>query len=265
MIQMKKEKKNSMKLLRRMDSDSGRTGRKVVMMKASNGRRKKLQIRGLKLKNTCQSTRVSVSSDGALKKRELRREEEEETEMTLSLSLSISSASDHSSENYHVSTGFDEKSCGNDEEKDSFTCVSHGMVSVIGRRREMEDRVRVEEGFMVKGGKKFDFFAVYDGHGGSRVAEACKERLHRVLVETVTENQESFYNDEIVWETVMESCFEKMDEEVNRGRLAEEMVGSTAVVAVVGKEELVVANCGDSRAVLYRGGAVVPLSVDHKV
>lgn len=42
-------------------------------------------------------------------------------------------------------------------------------------------------------------------------------------------------------------------------------MGSTAVVAVVGKEELVVANCGDSRAVLSRGGVVVPLSVDHKV
>jgi hypothetical protein len=43
------------------------------------------------------------------------------------------------------------------------------------------------------------------------------------------------------------------------------MIGSTAVVAVVGKEEVVVANCGDSRAVICRGGVAVPLSVDHKV
>lgn len=42
-------------------------------------------------------------------------------------------------------------------------------------------------------------------------------------------------------------------------------VGSTAVVAVVGPSEIVVANCGDSRAVLCRGGAPVPLSSDHKV
>ena len=34
---------------------------------------------------------------------------------------------------------------------------------------------------------------------------------------------------------------------------------------VVGKEEIVVANCGDSRAVLCRGGVAVPLSRDHKV
>jgi protein phosphatase 2C len=42
-------------------------------------------------------------------------------------------------------------------------------------------------------------------------------------------------------------------------------VGSTAVVAVVGPTHIVVSNCGDSRAVLCRGGAAVPLSSDHKV
>jgi len=41
--------------------------------------------------------------------------------------------------------------------------------------------------------------------------------------------------------------------------------GSTAAVVVVGKKEIVVANCGDSRAVLCRGGVAVPLSRDHKV
>ncbi|KAF8712593.1 hypothetical protein HU200_028346 [Digitaria exilis] len=43
------------------------------------------------------------------------------------------------------------------------------------------------------------------------------------------------------------------------------IVGSTAVVALLVRGRLVVANCGDSRAVLCRGHAAVPLSVDHKV
>lgn len=42
-------------------------------------------------------------------------------------------------------------------------------------------------------------------------------------------------------------------------------VGSTAVVAVVEPTRIIVANCGDSRAVLCRDGVAVPLSSDHKV
>nr|GMC59097.1 protein phosphatase 2C 37-like [Ipomoea batatas] len=41
-------------------------------------------------------------------------------------------------------------------------------------------------------------------------------------------------------------------------------VGSTAVVAVVTPESIVVSNCGDSRAVLCRNGVAIPLSIDHK-
>ena len=55
-----------------------------------------------------------------------------------------------------------------------------------------------------------------------------------------------------------------MDSEV-AGNAAVRMVGSTAVVAVVALEEVIVANCGDSRAVLGRGGEAVDLSSDHKV
>jgi len=44
------------------------------------------------------------------------------------------------------------------------------------------------------------------------------------------------------------------------------IVGSTAVVALLVRGHLVVANCGDSRAVLCRGGSPpVQLSDDHKV
>lgn len=44
-----------------------------------------------------------------------------------------------------------------------------------------------------------------------------------------------------------------------------DFVGSTAVVALIGRDLIVVANCGDSRAVLCRGGIALPVSDDHKV
>ncbi|KAL1137164.1 hypothetical protein V6Z11_A12G288900 [Gossypium hirsutum] len=154
------------------------------------------------------------------------------------------------------------KACKQNDDVQTLTCrSSHGVVSVIGRRREMEDAVKVGLGFMVKGGEKFDFYGVYDGHGGSGVAEECKERLHKVLVEEIVVEEGG---NGIDWGRTMKRSFEKMDEEVSRGRLGEEMVGSTAVVAVVGNGKVVVANCGDSRAVLSRGGVAVALSFDHK-
>ncbi|CAL5407943.1 hypothetical protein CsSME_00029350 [Camellia sinensis var. sinensis] len=74
------------------------------------------------------------------------------------------------------------------------------------------------------------------------------------------------------WEKVMVGCFEKMDEEVSDCERAAEStavlsvvtIGSTAVVAVVGEEEVVVVTYGDSRAVLSRGGVAISLSNDHK-
>uniref|UniRef100_A0ACD5VTB9 Uncharacterized protein n=1 Tax=Avena sativa TaxID=4498 RepID=A0ACD5VTB9_AVESA len=166
------------------------------------------------------------------------------------------------------------------------TCVSYGAVSVIGRRREMEDAVAVAPCFLaekavVEGGSgdvehgdgEEGFFAVYDGHGGSRVAEACRERMHVVLAEEVrlrrgdkagSEDGE----DSARWKEAMTACFARVDGEVgvdDDTDTGEQTVGSTAVLAVVGPRRIVVANCGDSRAVLSRGGVPVPLSSDHKV
>lgn len=40
--------------------------------------------------------------------------------------------------------------------------------------------------------------------------------------------------------------------------------GSTALVVLIGRNRIFVANCGDSRAVLCRSGIAIPLSSDHK-
>ncbi|KAK1666141.1 hypothetical protein QYE76_054300 [Lolium multiflorum] len=168
-------------------------------------------------------------------------------------------------------------------------CVSHGAVSVIGRRREMEDAVAVAPPFLAETGAgegdaengQEGFFAVYDGHGGSRVAEACRERMHVVLAEEVRRLRRRVDNnnwrngtteedeDGARWKEAMAACFARVDGEVgaddgDNTETNEQTVGSTAVVAVVGPRRIVVANCGDSRAVLSRGGAPVPLSSDHK-
>lgn len=72
-----------------------------------------------------------------------------------------------------------------------------------------------------------------------------------------------------LWKQAFTNCFLKVDAEVGgKGRpepVAPETVGSTAVVALVCSSHIIVANCGDSRAVLCRGKEPMALSVDHKV
>ena len=64
-------------------------------------------------------------------------------------------------------------------------------------------------------------------------------------------------------EAALREAFVKTDEEFAADSSAA-MVGSTAVVALVSRKRLWVANCGDSRAVLCRGGRAVQLTEDHK-
>ncbi|KAL5973450.1 hypothetical protein ACLOJK_030100 [Asimina triloba] len=104
---------------------------------------------------------------------------------------------------------------------------------------------------------------------------SCKEKMHEILAEELGNKEES-----VEWKETMERSFLRMDKEVavdGRNSAATtancrcelqmpqcDAVGSTAVVAVVTPDEIVVANCGDSRAVLCRNGKPVSLSSDHK-
>lgn len=104
----------------------------------------------------------------------------------------------------------------------------------------------------------------------------CRDRLHEI----VKEELESDRLAPAQWKEKMECSFTRMDEEVQESNGSDRIisncrcelqtprcdaVGSTAVVAVVTPEKIVVSNCGDSRAVLCRNGVAIPLSSDHKV
>lgn len=164
-----------------------------------------------------------------------------------------------------------------DEEYDrvSWPAPTYGVTSVCGRRRDMEDTVSARPGFL----DGHHFFGVFDGHGCSHVATSCGERMHEIVAEEATTAAASVSDEAARWRDVMEKSYARMDAEAvgSRGNAGPaptcrcemqlpkcDHVGSTAVVAVVGPRHLVVANCGDSRAVLCSGGVAIPLSSDHK-
>lgn len=98
--------------------------------------------------------------------------------------------------------------------------------------------------------------------------------MHEIVKEEVVSCEKS-----MEWREAMVKSFSRMDKDItdwsnsaSRSNCRCELqtpqcdaVGSTAVVAVVTPEKIVVSNCGDSRAVLCRNGVAIPLSVDHKV
>lgn len=149
-----------------------------------------------------------------------------------------------------------------------------GAASVCGRRRDMEDAVAIHPSLMKDDhGGGFHFFAVFDGHGCSHVATKCKERMHEIVEEEIV-----IIEDSTQWKSAMERSFLRMNMEVLASNASNtnatcrcelqsprcDAVGSTAVVAIITPDKIVVANCGDSRAVLCRGGKPVPLTDDHK-
>lgn len=108
-----------------------------------------------------------------------------------------------------------------------------------------------------------------------QVANYCRERIHSVLIEELGRAEDAFRGTDLnglepkkQWERAFVDCFTRVDAEVGGNAsqpVAPDTVGSTAVVAVLCSSHIIVANCGDSRAVLCRGKQPLALSADHKV
>lgn len=155
--------------------------------------------------------------------------------------------------------------------------VEYAVTSMQGWRGTMEDahicRTELDS--------NTSLFAVLDGHGGKEVAvfvsrHFCPEllrnphfaakRFEKALTETFLYMDILMVKPEGLQElykiqqdipdnyTVDEQTVEEM----------ENWAGTTACVALLYGEELYVANAGDSRCVLARGGQALDMSTDHK-
>eukprot|EP00877_Chromochloris_zofingiensis_P001081 jgi/Chrzof1/10974/Cz05g19070.t1 len=135
--------------------------------------------------------------------------------------------------------------------------VSYGYALLRGKRSNMEDFHHAQFKREAKSGEVIGLFGVFDGHGGPNAAEYVKQNLFINLVE-----HSKFSSD--IASAVVES-FEHTDtayltQDANTCRDD----GCTAVTAVLVGNRLLIANVGDSRAVLARKGKGTALSVDHK-
>lgn len=101
------------------------------------------------------------------------------------------------------------------------------------------------------------FFGVFDGHGGPAAASFVKARLF----ETLLGNQHYL--------TDMHMALKEAYEATDAAYLTQDNAnhkddGCTAVTGLLIGSKLYIANVGDSRAVMSRGGKAIALSIDHK-
>ncbi|KAG9346213.1 hypothetical protein JZ751_008038 [Albula glossodonta] len=152
--------------------------------------------------------------------------------------------------------------------------LRYGLSSMQGWRVEMEDAHTAVVG-LPGGLDDWSFFAVYDGHAGSRVANYCSQHL----LEHITGSDgfrgedggpERAPGQEPPVETVksgIRAGFLKIDDHMRSFsdlRNGLDRSGSTAVAVLLSPEHLYFINCGDSRAVLCRHGQVRLSTQDHK-
>lgn len=140
----------------------------------------------------------------------------------------------------------------------------------------MEDRATIAKNLnaMAPEGSSTDlniprsFIAVYDGHSSARGSEHAARRLHHFIAaqsDVWACKGRGDQSEASAMETSLKKAFENVDQEIiATAERHNKRYGTTAVCALVIGSELFVAHAGDSRAVLYRDGAAVQLTRDHK-
>ncbi|MBA0690203.1 hypothetical protein Goari_007896 [Gossypium aridum] len=127
--------------------------------------------------------------------------------------------------------------------EDTHVCIAD-LAKDFGRNLMSEDTV--------------SFYGVFDGHGGKDASQFVRDHLPRVIVEDV-----DFPLD---IEKAVTRSFMETDAAFAKSCSLESALasGTTALTAMIFGRSLLVANAGDSRAVLSRCGTAREMSKDHR-
>lgn len=137
--------------------------------------------------------------------------------------------------------------------------LRYSVASMQGWRCEMED-AHFAKTSLGEGLEDWNYFAVFDGHAGVKVSEHCAKHLLNCIIQT-----DEFRNNDVI--KGIHSGFLKLDEKMRKlPELAsgDDKSGTTAVCTFISKDQIYIANCGDSRAVLCRNGEPIFATRDHK-
>ncbi|XP_075902335.1 protein phosphatase 1B isoform X2 [Nelusetta ayraudi] len=166
--------------------------------------------------------------------------------------------------------------------------LCYGLSSMQGWRVEMEDAHTAVLGLPAAGMADWSFFAVYDGHAGSKVANYCSKHLLEHIIGASREacggggggggGSDGSGPDPSPQTPPLPPATDAVKAGIRTGflRIDEHMrsfsdlrngldrSGSTAVGVLLSPDHFFFFNCGDSRAVLCRDSQVCFSTLDHK-
>lgn len=132
----------------------------------------------------------------------------------------------------------------------------YSVFQTQGGREYMEDVVKIVPSIY----EDYDFFAIYDGHGGDNISKYLGTNFHSVLKANLKELHGNIKD-------ALQLSFDQIGEYM-KGQEIAQYCGSTALVVLKSPKDVWVANVGDCRAVLkcfhmpyYKG---FPITDDHK-
>jgi protein phosphatase 1L len=137
---------------------------------------------------------------------------------------------------------------------------SFGLAESVGGRRSMEDASIANPNFYLSGfyGEPGAMFLVCDGHGlanGERASEYVKDNLPEEMLENLEPS------DNLT--PLITKAFESTDQKM-QGDSELDDTGTTACLVLVEGGNLIVANCGDTEAILVRNDRAETLTTSHK-
>lgn len=121
-----------------------------------------------------------------------------------------------------------------------------------GSREYMEDRLDYE----INLANGYDYYAIYDGHGGAEVASYVKTHMKAVVKELLLDEREKPIH------LILAKAFDIVNGMIPQ--IIATHTGTTVIVILKKGKYLWVANCGDSRAILVNSTQTLPLTTDHK-
>jgi serine/threonine protein phosphatase PrpC len=136
----------------------------------------------------------------------------------------------------------------------------YGFAEMLGRRPTQEDALMLEGQFGDEAAK-MALYCMFDGHAGHQAAQFCAQRFPPLLGDALAAQPDAPGDALRAALAALARAFQTAVEELDP---AARHCGTTALVVLVTEAAYHVANLGDTRAVLSRGGKAVRLSHDHK-